>query len=201
VLDSSAVASAAAIAGFVRQGGGLILAGSSARLARFAPLAPGSVGARARPASLAFADSAPRRALGFAPVTALKSDAIPLESRDGRVAVAARRAGMGRVAQVGYDETWRWRLAGGAKSVEAHRAWWSDLVASVAYRPAVPLAAVHDAEHAAEAAPLAALISTLGPPAEHEAPAPSSVLPWWIFAVIVASLLAEWASRRLRGAP
>jgi len=197
VLDSSAAGSAASVAEFVRQGGGLILAGSSARVARFAPLAPGGVGARVRPASLAFADSAPRRALGFAAVTRLKSDAIPLESRDGLVAVAARRAGTGRVVQVGYDETWRWRLAGATNSVEAHRAWWSDLVAGVAYRPAVPLTAEHDAE----AAPLAALISTLGPAADREVPAPSSGLPWWIFAVIVASLLAEWASRRLRGAP
>ena len=158
-----------------------------------------------RPVSLVFADSAPRRALGFAAVTALKADAIPLESRDGRVAVAARRAGTGRVLQVGYDESWRWRLAGGERSVEAHRAWWSDLVAGVAYRPAVPSRlAERSAErrHIADAAPRRrAHLRARRPPASPKRRSRSPVLPWWTFAVIVASLLAEWASRRLRGAP
>jgi len=199
VLDSTAAGSAAAIAEFVRQGGGLILAGSAARLARFAALAPGGVGARVRPASLAFADSAPRRALGFFPVAKLKADAIPLEARDGRVAVAARRAGTGRVVQVGYDESWRWRLAGGARSVEAHRAWWAELVGGVAYRPAVPL--VGGAEQNVDAAPVAALITALGAAAERAAPDAEVTLPWWLLAVIVAALLAEWTSRRFRGVP
>jgi hypothetical protein len=199
-LDSaSAALNARAIAGFVRQGGGLILAGDAARAAALTALAPGSSGARVRPASLVFADSAPRRALGFYAITSLKGDAIPLESRDAHVAVAARRAGMGRVVQLGYDETWRWRLTGPTGAPEAHRAWWAAIVSSASYRPVVPLP--HSSN--SDAAPLAQLYSALGmPSAERRAPSPAvPVLPWWMLTVMILSLLAEITSRRLRGAP
>ena len=164
-----------------------------------APLAPGQSGARIRAASLVFTDSAPRRALGFFAIASLKADAIPLESRDSEVAVAARRAGAGRVIQVGYDDSWRWRLQGPAGSPEAHRAWWATIVSSAAYRPTIPL--THSVN--SDAAPLAQLYSALGPPsAERRAPSPAvQGLPWWMLTVMILSLLAEITSRRLRGAP
>ena len=82
---------------------------------------PGRAGPRIAAASLSFASTTPRRALGFFPIVALASDAVPLESRDGRVIAAARRAGAGRVVQLGYDDTWRWRLAGTGDAPAAHR--------------------------------------------------------------------------------
>ena len=55
----------------------------------------------------------------------------------------------------------------------------------------------------ADAAPVAALVSTLGPPTARSAP-PSrgsgDALPLWLLALISAALLAETASRRVRGA-
>jgi hypothetical protein len=202
VLDSAtAAAGAGAIADFVRQGGGLVLAGDAARASAMAPLAPGTAGAHQHAASLAFADSAPRRALGFYAITNLKSDAIVLERRDSRVAIAARRAGRGRVLQLGYDDSWRWRFAGGPRAPEAERAWWSGLVSSVSYRAAMPIAG--SAQANANSAPLAALYSSLGSPtADSRQPAVVvQVLPWWLLTLIVLSLLAEFASRRTRGAP
>ena len=120
-LDTSAAAEAGAIARFVRSGGGVVLAGSAALAPALRAIAPGRAGARVPAASISFASAAPRRALGFFPVLALASDAVTLESRDGRSAAAARRVGAGRVVQLGYDDTWRWRLAGAGDAPAAHR--------------------------------------------------------------------------------
>ena len=199
-LDSaSAQAHAAAIGAFVRSGGGAILAGDAANAPALAELAPGRAGARERPATVAFVDSAPRRALGFRAIAPLARDAIPIEVRGGSVAVAARRVGAGRVVQVGYDETWRWRFEGSAHSLEADRAWWSGVLAGVACRAATPI----DSPVNEFSAPLAHLVAALGPPASEAAPASIAPrgLPWWLLAVILAAFLAEIASRRLRGAP
>ena len=200
VLDSATAArEARALIVFAHSGGGVILAGRAAAAPALGAIRPGGAAARTRPAALAFSDSAPRRALGFADVAPLARDAVSLESRDGHVAIAARRAGMGRVVQVGYDESWRWRFGGGAHAPEAERAWWSELVAGVAYRGARAVAAPANAD----AAPLAQLIAVLGPPTSAAAPAALDPrgLPWWLLAVILAALLAEIGSRRLRGAP
>ena len=201
VLDSAgAGGEALGIAAFVRHGGGFVLAGRSAGVAAFAALAPGAFGPRVRPASLSFTDSAPRRALGFDAITKLKLDAIPLEVRGGHIAVAARRAGAGRVIQVGYDETWRWRFAGGARAPDAERTWWSDLIASASYRAANPLAPRNP-----DAAPLAQFVAAVGPMTDDRWPMTAVVggppLPWYLLALILGSLVAEIASRRLRGAP
>jgi hypothetical protein len=106
---------------------------------------------------------------------------------------------MGRVIQLGYDETWRWRFEGGAHAPEAERAWWSGVVSAAAYRAASPIANVANTQ----AAPLAQLIAALGPPATTPAVAAIAPhgLPWWLLAVILATIVAEIASRRLRGAP
>ncbi len=198
-LDSTAARDARDIARFVRSGGGLVLAGEAALGGRFSSLAAGRAGVRVRAASIAFSDSAPRRALGFFPVEAADG-AIPIESRDGATAVAARRVGAGRVVQVGYDATWRWRLQGGDDSPDAHRAWWSQVVGSAAYRAARRL---EQGDAATDAAPLAAAFAALGPPSEPDAavraPAGVPVLRGWMLLALLAMLLVEWASRRLRG--
>jgi len=115
--------------------------------------------------------------------------------------IAARRLDAGRVMQLGYDETWRWRMGGGDESAAAHRAWWSRLVAAVAYAPLVPrgsrLTSVDET-------PLASLVDAIGPSTPMEGRTSphrdSTRLDWMLFILIAASLLTEWTSRRLRGA-
>ena len=197
-LDSSAASYARAIVAFERSGGGVVLAGDAPLAASLRTLASGRAGARVAAASLSFASATPRRALGFFPIVALASDAVPLESRDGRVIAAARRAGAGRVVQLGYDETWRWRLAGMGDAPAAHRDYWSAVVSAAAYRSAKPVSAAA----AIDAAPLASLHADLGPPSVPGA-APlriSAGLRWWMFVLLALLLLGEWTSRRLRGA-
>ena len=200
-LDSSAAAYASAIVAFERNGGGVVLAGDAPFAASLRALAPGRAGPRMAAASLSFASATPRRALGFFPITDLASDAVPLESRDGRLIAAARRAGAGRVVQLGYDETWRWRLAGAGDAPAAHRAYWSAVVSAAAYRATAPIETA--AARAGDSAPLASLYADLGAPgAPHVAAARMGAgLRWWMFAFLALLLLAEWASRRLRGAP
>jgi hypothetical protein len=199
VLSPLSAAAASAVARYARGGGGVILSGAAASGA-LGDIAAGRVGQRVRASSVAFADQAPRQALGFVSL-APRADAIVLEQRDGRVAAAARRVEQGRVVQVGYDESWRWRLAGGGQAVEAHRTWWSAIVSSVAYRAAVPLVR----EYPDEDAPRARLVEALGPP---RSPSPAALAasgwrpsPWLLFVLMTALLVAELASRRLRGAP
>jgi hypothetical protein len=199
VLDSTAAQDAAAVERFVRSGGGLVLAGDAARSARFARLAAGRAETRVSAATISFADSSPRRALGFYPVAA-RDGAVALESRDGATIVAARRVGAGRVVQIGYDATWRWRLQGGGDAPDAHRDWWSLVVGGAAYRASHPLA---PKEEALDPAPLAATFAALGEPVARErASATTAVAPvlrGGMLIALLAILLAEWASRRLRG--
>lgn len=198
-LDSSAAQYASAITTFERSGGGVVLAGDAPLAAPLRALAPGRTGTRVAAASLAFASANPRRALGFFPIVAPAGDAVPLESRDGRVVAAARRAGAGRVVQLGYDETWRWRLAGTGDAPAAHRDYWSAVVSAAAYRATKPAS---NAGPAGDAAPLASLYADLGAPGTPPAAALSITpgLRWWMFALLALLLLAEWGSRRLRGA-
>ena len=198
-LDSSAASYAGAIAAFERSGGGVVLAGDAPLASGLRALALGRAGPRMAAATLSFASTAPRRALGFFPIVSLAADAVPLEARDGRVIVAARRAGAGRVVQLGYDETWRWRLAGSGDAPTAHRDYWSTVVSAAAYRAATPVASDTQTE---DAAPLASLYAGLGAPTPPTAPAlhVTPGLRWWMFAALALLLLAEWASRRLRGA-
>lgn len=195
-IDSSAASlGAAALERFVRDGGGLVLVGSAGASAALSSLAPGTLGARTRPAALP-ADTIGLGATGFYPVRALAPDATALDRRAGSIAVAARRVGAGRVVQVGYDDSWRWRMAGSPGSEAAHRAWWSRVVGSVAY---VPSGARAFAARGADA-PLAYLVDRAGPPR----PAASRVAGRGIdqrilMAVIMILLCLEWGSRRLRG--
>jgi hypothetical protein len=201
-LDTTADRDAARIARFVRGGGGLVIAGAATRSAALAPLAAGRAAARVPSAAISFADSAPRRALGFFSIGALARGAVPIEARDGHVAAAARRVEAGRVVQVGYDDTWRWRLAGSDDAPEAHRAWWSAVVGSASYRAAH---AVSVDTASVDPAPLAATVAALGAPVApiraEGTPIPALGLRPWMLALLLATLLGEWTSRRIRGVP
>lgn len=197
-LDTSAAAIAEAVVRYVRGGGGLVTTTAVATAPALAGLRAGRSGATL-PAVEPFDTSAlePRRSLALTPVSPAP-DAVPLERRDAWVAVAARRLERGRVAVIGYHDTWRWRLGGGGDAVEQHRAWWADLVASVAYAGPVPRAS----EAPVDEAPLVHLIERLGPASPPaDAAASGGLGSAWLFALLGAALLAEWASRRLRGAP
>ena len=187
----------AAVERFVRSGGGLVLAGPSSQATAAASLAPGAIGSRFRPTVLP-RDTFDLGSTGFFPVSSLKPDAVALERRTGGVAIAARRVGAGRVIQVGYDDSWRWRMAGATGSETAHREWWSRLVSAVAY---VPESARVSVSTSAVGAPLAMLVDRVGP-SRSSPPAGSGSGPIdrrIILAGIMILLLAEWASRRLRG--
>jgi hypothetical protein len=191
-IDSSIAALGPAVQRFVEQGGGLVLAGASAGVRSVSPLAAGPVGPRLR-RNVAASDTIGLGTTGFFPVASVREDAVAIERRASSVAVAARRVGSGRVLQIGYDDSWRWRMAGGPGSEAAHREWWSRVVSSVAYAPAAG-----DGQARTFDAPLAALFARLGPP--RPAPVASrDVDPRVLLALMLALLLVEWTSRRLRG--
>jgi len=203
VLDSTGGRMATDIARYVRSGGGAILAGSAAGLTPLSDVAAGAVGRRIAGVAGAVSSADPRTGLGVFPVASPRDDAVALESRGGVVTVAARRVDAGRVMQSGYDETWRWRMAGGDDAVAAHREWWSRLVSAVAYAPVVPRLG-SDHNPAIDETPLASLIDALGAATPFDSPiAPrgdGTRTTRILFALVVVSLLLEWASRRLRGA-
>ena len=197
LLDSTTAVAAGALMGYVRNGGGLLLAGAAAGMPSVAPVAPARVGTPITGSLLRSASSSDRQGLPILPLVSLRNDAVEIDRRDGHIVAAARREGAGRVISVGETESWRWRMSGGADAPAEHRAFWSSLVASAAYAPASSAAPVDP-----EAAPYAALIDALGEPTPLPA-APSSarraVLPWWLGVSILSLLLAEWVSRRVRG--
>ncbi len=184
---------------YVQSGGGLVLWGEAAHVPAFAALAPGSIGPALPERDDAPSNAAPRLALTLTPLTHLESDALVLERRDQQPALAARRIGAGRVLEIGYIDTWRWRMAGvGNDAPAAHRAWLARLVAVVAYTGRREISAP-----AVDVAPLATLVDQLGP-ASASAPASRERrialnIESWIFGILVAALLIEWTSRRLRG--
>lgn len=215
-LDSSAAAHGAAIARFVRAGGGLVLAAEAAESPALRALAAGAVGAPVTPVPAALDGATPRRGLALRPIVP-RADALVLERRDGATgepAVAARRVGAGRVAQVGFEETWRWRMAADDASPAAHRAWWARVVGAVAYAPNAPAVAhetlaagrvSHDRSSTTDPAPLASAIAALGPqrasPPTARRGRPTGPRPsdGTLAALAGAALLAEVASRRMRG--
>jgi hypothetical protein len=210
VLDTSAGRWSREVARYARSGGGVVLAGNAASLASLAAIAPGRAAEYLPAAPGSPPDSAPRLALGVHPITRLTDDALVLERRDDVVTAAARRLALGKVMQLAYDETWRWRLAGGDEAPRQHREWWSRVVSSVAYaRPAVwasPADSLVIAAHATDsldAAPYAHLVDVLGIPSATPASrsAQQASLPAWVLYLATALFLLAWGSRRLRGAP
>jgi len=197
---------------FVRAGGGLILSGEAAAASAVRAFAPAAAGKRQPSGKRSFDAAQPLASLALAPLERPRADAVRLSARGPLLAVAARSEGAGRVLQLGYDETWRWRMEGGDDAVAAHRAWWSRLVASVVPAAlAVPQAAARAGATAAplpavgytagEGTPVARLYDSLGEPStESSGFAPPRRLPAWVLPVMLLLLLGEWASRRLRGA-
>ncbi|HEX4932461.1 MAG TPA: hypothetical protein VFV33_04725, partial [Gemmatimonadaceae bacterium] len=199
-LDASVAPDGAAIARFVRSGGGAIVAYPAASVATLAALLPARPGAAVAARLGAFASEAPRRALGGVALTAVAPDAVVLDRTGGEARVVAARVEAGRVVLLGYDATWRWRMAGDDDAPAAHRAWWSSLLSSVAHAPLVQLTESPPVDES----PYAALVEALGPPtgAPAIASAADASLPRdaLLFAIFLLALLAEWGGRRLRGA-
>jgi hypothetical protein len=187
----------ASVARFVRDGGGLLLLGDAANAPAVRAIAPARAGTRHSAGTHTFDGANPVAAMPVYPLESPRGDIVRLTTRGALLTSAARREGAGRVLQAGFDETWRWRMQGGTDAVAAHRAWWSRMVGSIA---ATPIAANAGAE-SAEGAPLARLIGALGPAttAEPSASAPRR-LPAWLLPLLLICLLAEWGSRRWRGA-
>lgn len=200
-LDGSAASHASDIVRYVAHGGGVILAGTASSVDAFSPIRAGAPG-RSTGGTLLASDpgATTLRAVPLVPIAVMRGDAIVLDRRDGAIAAAARRHAGGRVLQQGYVDTWRWRMGGGDASLAEHRAWWTRAVAGVAYAPRI----ARSASGPADAAPVAGLIASLGDPSPRQASslasAASSVSLWWLFALLSLSLIAEWASRRMRGA-
>jgi hypothetical protein len=196
-LDTTLGSVGPSIARFVRDGGGLVLLAGAANAPALRAIAPAHAGERRPAGTRAFDVAEPVNAMAVYPLESPRGDAVRISTRGPLLTVAARREGAGRVLQAGFDETWRWRMQGGAGAVASHRAWWSRIVASVAAAPLPPL----DESPAAEGAPLARLVDALGPPVT-TAPDSSAPhrLPVWLFPAILLCLLAEWGSRRWRGA-
>ena len=200
-LDGSAASRAGEINRYVASGGGLVIAGAAAAIDGFGGLRPGAPGRIEAPAALSTeAGTTTLRSLAVYPVTQLKQDGIALERRGSLVLAAGRRHAAGRVLQQGYADTWRWRMSGGDASADEHRAWWTRAVASVAYAPSIR---APNGVDSLDAAPVANLVATLGAPTEAGGPglasAATSISLWWLFAALTLCLMAEWASRRLRG--
>jgi hypothetical protein len=166
-LDSGARSASAAIARYAHQGGGVIIAGSAGHV--LGAIAPAQLGV--------WRDAKP---LSY----------FRLDGPDSLMVVS------GNIAQVGYDDTWRLRMDS-AHGPSAHRTWWANLVAAVAYAPELRTGApVGD-----DPAPVAATVDRLGSPAAAGGGGVPFPGPRVWFAVIAAALLFEWGSRRLRGAP
>ncbi|HJQ12292.1 MAG TPA: hypothetical protein VJ840_14770, partial [Gemmatimonadaceae bacterium] len=172
-LDATAAPYAARLSQYVRSGGGLILA----------------------PAAAASNVLAPLRAVG--------ADAIVLEKRGAATTISARRLGAGRLLQTVYEETWKSRMTGGDSAVAEHRRLWTGLVSSVAYAPRLARGTPAGGRLTADdAAPLAGFFDAIRPTStarggtDLRTPSQVAVV---LFAVLIVALLAEVASRRLRG--
>jgi hypothetical protein len=190
LLDSTATTEVSAVLRFLRSGGGLILGPGVANLAAFRGIRAGGRGESVW--SAASGELVARDQLMLQEIAPLVAGASALERRGSHTAVAVRRIGAGRLAQVGYAETWRWRMAGGPEGLAGHRDWWSALVATVAYGGGAEGAAVGNA------APRAALFAALGDPSAPETQRERGLFPV-VLLLIALALFGEWTSRRLRG--
>ncbi|MEO8580709.1 MAG: hypothetical protein ABI469_10710 [Gemmatimonadales bacterium] len=201
VLDAAASPYASRIIEFARTGGGVVLGPQAASLDAMASLRAGVPGrATSDAGAIPPGSSVSLATLALAPITSLRSDAVALERRAGAVAAAARRIGVGRALQLGYEDTWRWRMSGGDGAVRDHRLWWTRLVSSVAYAPRMPRALTRPTDEA----PMIGLVAAVGlsTPASATPNLSGGPADWtgWLFALLVLGLIGETASRRLRGA-
>jgi hypothetical protein len=200
LLDSAAAEAVRGVDGFVRAGGGVVFAGDASRARRAMALLGWRAGRREVAALGTMAGDTTWRGLSRVPLTLVADGgALALETRGDAAAVVVRRHYAGRVAAVGYDETWRWRMAGGANSVAEHRDWWSRIVSGVAASPS----SASDAT-VTGSAPVAAVHAALGSPTSAVGSAaqswPREAIANLLGLIALASLLAEWLLRRARGA-
>jgi len=200
-LDAGAAPYANRIVEFARSGGGVILGRGAASLGAMAPLRAGAAGRSTSDArEVPSGEEIGRATLPLVPITSLRSDATPLEKRGSAVAIAAERVGAGRVLQLGYEDTWRWRMSGGDGAVRDHRLWWTRLVSSVAYARRVPRTT---STMSADEAPMIGLVTSIGSATHPGAMSglsgnrPDSMA--WLFVLLTLGLIGEIASRRLRG--
>lgn len=193
-LDETAAPRVNEIRTFVRSGGGLIIGEAAARSPEFTQLRV-SISAPAGSRTVSAADTVSRSSAPISPLQ-IRPDAIPIEQRGRDVAVAGRRIDFGRVVQIAFTDTWRWRLQGNLRSMLDHRDWWSGVVSKVANSRRVTNPAVDDR------APYAGLVEIAGAPISiPQVSKPISERSnqlFWIIALF-ALLLAELTSRRLRG--
>ena len=198
-LDSSAADLGPAIVKFVALGGGLVVGSGALAIDPIRQLAPARAGDRKAGRILLANDTVTTADLPLRPLASLRADALSLRQEAAVPVLVARRAGLGRVLAVGYDESWRWRMLGGASGLAAHRAWWSRAVGSVA-----PERGDDAMANDGDAAPRAALIDALGPASSNDVTGvrepDDARLPFILLIVVAAALLAETASRRFRGA-
>ncbi len=213
-LDSSALPHTAAIRRFAQSGGGVVIAGAATTLREFGALLPGRAGDRQSGVPGGLETETPLVGLGWRPITPDSNAAVMARSprvaaRTSIAAIVARRFGAGRVVESAYDGVWEWRMAGPDGSMEAHRAWWSDLVAAVAFAPEIARSANGDPvgqfdDVPGSASPYADTRVRLG--TSTALPARSAQTRgstnWELVLVLIAMgcLLSEWGSRRLRGA-
>ena len=201
-LDDAAGPYASRIAAFVRSGGGVVMAPAAATLDAMSSLRTGSVGQAIPMARGILASSTVSLAtLPLSPITGLRRDGVALDKRGGAVSVAAHRVGAGRALQLGFLDTWRWRMGGGESSLRDHRVWWTGLVSGVGYARRIPVAKT---SYSGDDAPVAHLVSAIGPRSLAPGVANERVNPthWmtWLSIFFAVALIAEVASRRLRGA-
>jgi hypothetical protein len=202
-LDASTSPYANRIVEFARNGGGVILGPGAASLNAMMPLRAGAVGrSTSDTRGVQSGGVAGLATIPLASITSLRSDATPFEKRGTAVAIAAHRVGAGRVLQLGYEDTWLWRMSGGDGAVRDHRLWWTRLVSSVAYAPRIPRATL---SAFTDEAPMTGLVTAIGSATHLEARSGlsgnQSDSMVWLFVLLTLGLIGEIASRRLRGAP
>jgi hypothetical protein len=193
VLDSIARGDAAAIVQFVQTGGGLVLGPAAFLNGALGQVAPGALGDQGRPAQLGFVSNVPLSNFAYTSLE-LRGDAVALARVEGDVTIAARRERLGRVVQIGFEDTWRWRMLGD-DGVRQHRAWWNQLVSSVA------VASTEDRLETPDAAPFAQTVAALGAPASIVRGVGRARASLWplLLSILVLSMFGEWTSRRIAG--
>ena len=207
ILPGASAAAIAALPGFVRSGGGVVIVGEAARTAGLGAVRAGTPGALLAGELGAEAGEEPRHGLDLVPVASLSAGSVALEWRDGRVAVAARRIGAGRVVQVGYDNSWLWRMGGNDDAPLAHRRGWNSLLSGLVplAQPVMPRRATPETD-TLDAAPVAALAREIGLPEVRVSRASvrggsriAALDLRWLMAIATLALVASWTLRRWRG--
>lgn len=226
LIDSMAV-DATALAAFVRRGGGLVLGGDALRLPALSALRPARATELRGGIAGALLTTQPRRGLDAweldVPAGSIVLQTDPSDHGHEEPALVARRVGKGRVVAMPYRESWRWRMQGTDDGVAEHRRWWMNaLQAAVpgtfasAAATSTPMPSASDWLPGA-AAPYADWVARVGAATADvtfdsartgavaaDAGQPTSDVvtmlsaPLLLLSTLLA-LLAEWASRRLRG--